>query len=165
LNWTAFKYSEKTAVSGAFSDIEVDYRQDAHKLEEFLASGIFTASVNSVDTGNPVRDETLRKSFFSLFTTDKLRGNVSEVKADTFILNIEMNGEKKPVTFNYKFSDDGVLTASSTFDMLEFGLKQAHESIHTACEKLHTGPDGVSKTWTEVALNIRATIRNDCGCS
>jgi polyisoprenoid-binding protein YceI len=164
-NWTAFKFSEKTGVSGVFSDMQVKSRHDAHTLEDFIAAGEFTASVNSVATGNPIRDETLRKSFFSLFATDKLRGSVAHVEGDTFTLNIEMNGEKKPVKFEYKFSDDGTFRASSAFDMLEFGLKQAHESIHTACEKLHTGPDGVSKTWTEVELNIKATIKSDCGCS
>lgn len=165
LNWTAFKYTEKAGVSGAFSDIKVDYRHDGHTFEEFLASGSFTASVNSVTTGNPVRDETLRKSFFSLFTNEKVRGNVSNIEANAFVLNLEMNGEKKPVTFQYKVSDDGIFTASGTFDMLQYGLKQAHESIHTACDKVHTGPDGVSKTWTDVAINIKATVRRDCACS
>lgn len=165
LGWVAFKFTEKAAVGGAFSDISVHYRHDAHTLEDFLASGEFAASVNSVATGNPVRDETLRKSFFSLFTTDKLRGNVVKVEEDTFVVNIEMNGQKKPVSFKYRISDEGVLSASSMLDMLDFGLKEAHESIHKACEKLHTGTDGVSKTWTEVALNIKATIRKDCACS
>ena len=131
LNWTAFKYTEKAGVSGAFSDIKVDYR----------------------------------KSFFSLFTNEKVRGNVSNIEANAFVLNLEMNGEKKPVTFQYKVSDDGIFTASGTFDMLQYGLKQAHESIHTACDKVHTGPDGVSKTWTDVAINIKATVRRDCACS
>jgi hypothetical protein len=62
----------------------------------------------------------------------------------------------------YKTFPEGEFTASGSFDMLDFGLKTAFDSIHQACFEKHKGADGVSKTWTEVEVRIAAKVSKTC---
>ena len=46
-------------------------------------------------------------------------------------------------------------------DLKTWQTEKALESIHQACLVLHTGPDGVSKTWDEVGINAKIlTVKN-----
>jgi hypothetical protein len=38
-------------------------------------------------------------------------------------------------------------------DLKNWNALEALASLNKACEALHTGPDGVSKTWEDVAIN------------
>jgi hypothetical protein len=58
---------------------------------------------------------------------------------------------------------EGGFAATGALDVLDFGLKTAFDDLHKTCEALHTGPDGVSKTWSEVALQIQAKLISGCG--
>jgi hypothetical protein len=46
-----------------------------------------------------------------------------------------------------KFTVEGVI------NLEDFGAQAAVESINKACFDLHKGADGVSKTWSEVAIS------------
>jgi hypothetical protein len=162
--WTAFKFTDKVGVPGTFDDLKVDFKETASSLAEILKSGQFKASVGSVNTTNPARDTTLKEAFFALFKEKEIRGKVTKVEDKTFTLKLFMNGIEKDLAFKYSLRDDGTLTASTWISMLDFGLKEAHASIHKACEALHTGSDGVSKTWTDVHLKISAKFNTDCSC-
>ena len=72
-----------------------------------------------------------------------------------------MTGLQKPYTFSY-VQKDGSMVASSVMDMMDFQLQKPFDSIHTACEALHTGADGVAKTWTEVALRVVFSYEKKC---
>ena len=41
---------------------------------------------------------------------------------------------------------------------VDLGGVLAYDSIHEKCEQLHTGGDGVSKTWTEVEVLVKVPI-------
>ena len=78
-------------------------------------------------------------------------------------ISIEMNGVSKTLPFSYTYeSTKGILEAKSVMDMMDFNLKGPFDSIHEACKTLHTGPDGVAKTWTEVALQVTAEVIETC---
>jgi hypothetical protein len=46
--------------------------------------------------------------------------------------------------------------------MLDFALNGPWSSLHEACKALHTGADGVAKTWTEVMLTVSANVARIC---
>jgi hypothetical protein len=49
-----------------------------------------------------------------------------------------------------------------TIDILnDFKAQTALESISKACFELHKGPDGVSKTWSEVAIGAAVYLRKE----
>ena len=62
----------------------------------------------------------------------------------------------------FLYSKDGKLEASVTVDMMDFALDGPWASIHETCKALHTGADGVAKTWTEVMLKVTADVAKIC---
>ena len=47
---------------------------------------------------------------------------------------------------------------NSTMDLDKWNASNAVKSLNLECKDLHKGTDGVSKTWNEVALNIKTTF-------
>jgi hypothetical protein len=70
---------------------------------------------------------------------------------------ITMNGETKDVPFTYTIVDK-TFSMKATMDINNWNAGAALASLNKVCEVLHTGADGVSKTWSEVALNITSTF-------
>lgn len=170
VNWTAFKTTEKVAVNGTVKEVAFKTSEKAKSLkalvEKTSGSGKFDSEKKS-DSGNPARDATVFQKFFSLFAKQgefsgsfaKLNGTDTEGKVD---LKLSVNGKKTVVPMEYKVTAEGNFEATGSFDMMNLGMEKAHESIHTACEQLHKGKDGVSKTWTEIGLKIAAKLTKEC---
>jgi hypothetical protein len=170
VTWTAFKTTEKIGVNGSVQGVNVNTPKKAKSLQSLLkgvtASGNFD-EVKKSETGNPGRDQTLFDKFFSLLAKKaQFKGGFAAVKGDDqagkINLLLSVNSKKSAVPMDYKISTEGAFEASGTFDVMSFGMQKAHASIHQACEELHKGKDGISKTWTEVGLKIVAQIQKDC---
>jgi hypothetical protein len=66
---------------------------------------------------------------------------------------IKMNGISETIPFNYTIINNPI--AMNAKWILPIGTPlDALPSLNKVCEILHTGRDGVSKTWSDVALNI-----------
>ncbi len=65
-----------------------------------------------------------------------------------------MNGLTKELPFDYEMSQDTILI-NAPMDLNNWQAQAALESLNQACWELHTGPDGVSKTWNEVLINAK----------
>ena len=165
--WTAYKFTEKTGVSGGFTATTLSPTKAGPSLAAAIDGVTMTIDPASVSSGNEGRDMTIQQKYFGLFApqTDLTAGVVA-VKGDdssgTVDINVGMNGVSKTISFPYSLSTDGTFTAKADMEMMDFGLKAAFDSIHTACKLLHTGEDGVAKTWTDVALSITAKIAKEC---
>ena len=165
--WTAYKFTEKTGVSGSFNSTTLSSSSAGPSLAAAIQGVTMTIDPASVSSGNEGRDMTIQQKYFGLFApqTDLTAGVVAvkgDDKAGTVDVNIGMNGISKTISFPYEMAEDGTLTAKADMEMMDFGLKAAFDSIHTACKLLHTGADGVAKTWTDVALSITAKIAKEC---
>jgi hypothetical protein len=171
VGWTAFKTSEKTPVKGILKDINYKSGVKPVKslnalLSKLQASGQIDNEKKS-DSGNPARDTTLFQKFFSMIAGQgKFQGSINHFVGDdktgAFNLQLTLNGSKKEVPMKYTLAEDGTFEANGEFDMNHFGLAGALASLHEACEALHKGKDGVSKTWPNVGLNLTAKIVKDC---
>lgn len=166
LEWTAFKFTEKTPVKGKFNKVEVKGTSSAPSLAE-LAKGLhMDIDGGSVETNDAGRNATIQQFFFEKFTppshihamASNLEGDDQQGKLN---INISMNGNAKDVPFTYSVTD-GVLEAKASIDMMDFALQAPFDSIHKACEDKHTGKDGVSKTWTQVDLRLTAPFKKQC---
>ena len=165
--WTAYKYSEKAAVSGTFKDYVITGNGVKTSLTDSLLGVEVSIVPRSVESMNPSRNITIAEKFFAIFLSpETITGQIVGVNGDdkkgSIDLKLAMNGKEKTLAFPYSVSEKGDLTAEKSIEMAEFGLTPAWESIHKACEVLHTGKDGVSKTWTEVLLRIGATVQKTC---
>jgi polyisoprenoid-binding protein YceI len=152
VSWTAYKTTEKVPVGGSFTQIELQRTQEGNTYQEVLEGSIFSIPVTSVFTNNPERDGKLINFFFNaLKNTELIKGEI-HFKGDNTVLALTINGVTKDVpvetTFeNNKFAVNGVI------NLEDFDALGAVESINKACFDLHKGADGVSKTWSDVAIS------------
>ena len=164
--WTAYKYTEKAAVGGTFNAFTLSPAKPAPSLVGAIQGLSIEIDAASVESNNPARNTTIAEKYFALFAPKStIKGNVLSAKGDekegSIDINIDMNGVQKSYTFSYE-EKEGNLVASSVMDMMDFQLQKPFDSIHTACKTLHTGSDGVAKTWTEVALRVVVTYEKQC---
>jgi len=167
LVWTAFKFTEKTAVNGKFNTRTVSGPTSASSPVELARGLSMEIDGASVETDNPARNATIGEFFFGkLKPSAQIRASVADVKGDdrkgTIDMKITMNEVSRVVPFAYTVTPEGEVTAKGSIDMLDFALKDAHDSIHQTCEELHKGADGVSKTWTDVDLTLTGKFTKSC---
>lgn len=169
--WTAFKTTQKIGVNGNFTTLKVSAPEKGAKsigkLLNALKAEIKIEGAASLSTGNPGRDQTLFDHFFKYLKGPvQIRGNVRNAEGTDekgeMMLHLDLNGKKKAVPMTWARTTEGVFTAKGSLDVLDFGLKTAFDDLHQTCEALHTGPDGISKTWSEVALQIQAKLNPGC---
>jgi len=167
LVWTAFKFSDKTAVKGRFNQATVAGTPSAKSLAALMQNLSMDIDGASVETDNPARNATIQQFFFAKFSPpSKIHAAVARVSGDdtkgAMTVKITMNGVTRAVPFAYTATADGGFEAKASIDMLQFNLKAAHDSLHQACEDKHKGPDGVSKTWTQVDLLLTGKFKKAC---
>ncbi|TGL24272.1 YceI family protein [Leptospira yanagawae] len=165
LEWTAFKFTEKTGVKGKFDSIRVIGKtKDKSKfgVAEKIRFQIDTSSVNSA---NPDRDLKIKKFFFgSVKGNQKLMGNFSEMtkgETGTAKLNLQFGKSKTTIPVNFVWKEDTV-EVSGTVDVLALGLSQGLGKLNAECNDLHKGADGVSKLWPTVDVKVVSTFKKVC---
>jgi len=154
VEWTAYKTTDKVAVKGTFKKIEVTANGSGESVKEAIQNMGFSIPVSSIFSGDDSRDFKLRKFFFAAMDqTVNLTGKLSIQTDSTGVASISMNGQSKDVDFKYSIKDK-VFSMNTVIDVLDWNAAAAIESLNEACKDLHKGADGVSKTWSEVNLNV-----------
>lgn len=167
LEWTAYKFTTKKAVKGTFTGTHVTGPTSAKTLAD-LAMGLkMDIDGATFESGDPGRNVTVRDFFFKLFNPPfKMSAKVTQFNGNdsqgNMMIDITMNGVTKTIPFAYTATPDGVLTAKSGIDVMDFKLNSAFASLHDACEEMHTGEDGVSKTWPDVDISLVGKFKKEC---
>ena len=166
MQWTAYKTTEKAGVKGTFTKVSLVGKTSATSLGA-LAEGLsMELDGASVESGNAGRNVTIKQFFFEKFAPAfGIKASVSKFEGDDtkgkIHIAINLNGVTKTLPFAYTVQD-GVLEAKGTMLMPDFSLKAAFDSLHNACGTLHTGKDGVPKTWEDVELMVSSKFSKVC---
>ncbi len=156
VQWTAYKTTDKVPVKGTFTEINITASNEGNSSSQALEGLAFEIPVSSIFTKDTIRDHKLNKFFFAIMdNTLSLKGVFSVEDENKGNLALTMNGMTEDLPFTYEMSKDTIMI-DTKMDLNVWGAQSAVESLHQACLALHTGPDGVSKTWDEV--NISAKI-------
>lgn len=152
VNWTAYKTTDKVAVGGSFTQIDIKDLKSGQTPQEVLEGARFAIPISSIFTNNPDRDGKLKEFFFMVMKDPEFLAGEIHTKNGVTTIFITINSITKeiPVTTSYenkKYSVNGVL------NLEDFNAQEALASINKACYDLHKGADGVSKTWSEVAIS------------
>jgi hypothetical protein len=170
--WTAFKTTQKLGVNGNFTSVKVTAPAKGvgslPGLLNALRAEIKLDGASSLSTGNPGRDQTLFDHFFKYLKgpvqiQGRIKGAKGNEEGGELKLLLTLNGKKNEIPMTWTRTPEGGVVAKGNLDVLELGLKTAFDDLHKTCEALHTGPDGISKTWSEVALQIQAKLIPGCG--
>ena len=166
VHWTAFKTTDKVGVGGQFNVVNAKGGEKSTKITDVLETIVFNIPTSSTNTGDAGRDEKLKESFFGAMTaTDLILGHVKSAEGDnekgTCTFYLTLNDIEKEVTLDYTVTDDKIKLVGE-IDVTNWEAGTAVESLNKACEALHTGADGVSKTWPNVELVIEAKLNKEC---
>lgn len=154
VNWTGFKFTDKKGVKGQLKTLNITHKQAGTTIKEALENAAFSIPISSIFSNNNTRDVKLRMLFFGMMkNTELLSGKVTAVNDKQIVVALKMNDEIHDLTFDYTIQNSNAYL-TSTLDLATWNAMDALASIHKACELLHTGADGVSKTWQVVDLDI-----------
>jgi len=162
IKWTGYKTTAKIPVTGEFKIVEVSNIKEAPTAVEALNGTKFSIPVSSIFSGDPDRDGKLKQLFFGVMNaTLSITGTVNLEEDGAGNINLSMNGVSKEIPIKYTVEDQ-MIKLNGTLDIVDdFSAQAAMESINTACLELHKGPDGISKTWTEVAISASAYLKKE----
>ncbi len=170
VQWTAFKTTEKIPVHGRFTEVEaLDLDSSGVSAVEAFRRARVAIPVRSLFTGDTMRDRTILENFFLVMkggdTIYAEMVRILEAK-DTMLIRIRMNGMESIVPFRYSVRSGGevdTVVAEGVIDVLSmFGAEEALRRLNVACRDKHTGKDGKSKTWEEVAIRVVGLVGRHC---
>ena len=166
LKWTAFKTTDRIAVGGSFDSVLVTFTDTSYSPKQALRNASFTIFTNSVFTDNAARDETIRKFFFSQLKGDgTIIGEVKSVEGDDSAgggtVKLKLNEVTRDIGFKYTISgNEIVFTTKINLNSFEGG--EAVASLNTNCNEVHKGPDGISKLWPDLEIEVKASLIKNC---
>lgn len=160
LNWVAYKTTDKIPVKGQFTSFSILNPKKGITVIDALNGLEFSIPINSLHTNDTIRDGKLKKFFFgNMLNTSEIKGILHMEKEASGNAEITMNGISQKFPFTYIINNQKV-TIEATIDLNNWKAQSAIEALNLACNDLHKGADGVSKTWSEVKLEIVTTLKN-----
>ncbi len=164
VEWTAYKTTAKTPVKGKFLNLNIDSHIESESKQNAFEGLQFNIPISSFFSNNEERDTKIKTIFWAAMKeTSLVSGTFSDVKGDeasgSMNLNLKMNGETVAIPMQYTIQNNKVLLKGTISNLLDWKIDTAFNALHKACELLHTGEDGVSKTGQEVAINAVAVLK------
>lgn len=154
VSFTAYKTTEKKPVGGIFKDITFKKSNSGATPLAAINGTEFSIPVSSLFTNDATgtRDPKIIEFFFGVMKNTELISGIFKVDNDKCSLDITLNGETANIPLNTEMTSENHYTFTGVMDLKNWNASDAVASINKACELLHTGPDGISKTWDEVAI-------------
>lgn len=158
IGWVGYKTTDKVGVKGQFQKIEITSNGKGNTVKEAINNAEFAVPVSSIFSGDSSRDFKLKKFLFGVMSDTKILSGTFKIENDSLgSVALKMNGITKDLPFKYSV-EGKKFTMSTTMDIHNWNAQAAVESLNEACKDLHKGADGVTKTWSEVAINASATF-------
>ncbi|NOQ92351.1 MAG: hypothetical protein GQ552_06510 [Flavobacteriaceae bacterium] len=155
INWTAYKTTEKIPVKGIFKEVTVTNKTHATNPSEVLNNLEFEIPVASIFSNDSIRDYKLTTFFFGIMkNTMHLKGKISTKADGNGMVNLTMNGLSKDMPFTYEIHGENI-NINAVMNLDNWQAQAAIDALNEVCNDKHKAADGISKTWSEVALNIQ----------
>lgn len=154
--WQAYKFLNKTAVKGSFSDAKFKFA-NKEGISGALVGATATFDLLKVATGNPASEENLTKGFFQKFKGKNINAKIEKViegeNQGTVLVKVTMNKTSQLVPMQYTIAD-GNLVAKGVIDIFSFKLGEAFENLAKLCNDLHEGV-----TWSQVEIGFIIPVK------
>jgi len=159
INWIAYKTTSKVPVKGQFTKVIIENTKTATTALEALNGLKFKIPVSSLFTKDTIRDAKLKKFFFgTMKDTDVISGTISMKNETSGSVELTMNGISQFLPITYVISDQ-MVTIEALMDLDNWQAQLAIETLNTVCKDLHSGDDGISKTWSEVKIEVATYLK------
>jgi hypothetical protein len=164
VSFTAYKTSEKLPVGGKFMKIDITNANEGAGPLEALNGSTFSIPVSSLFTNDATgtRDPKILEFFFGVMTNTIQINGKFKVSADTKCsIDVTLNGKTSNIPLEYVMDSENSITFNGTMNLEDWNALDAIASINEACKELHTGKDGISKTWNEVAVQAQVLLQKE----
>jgi polyisoprenoid-binding protein YceI len=159
INWTAYKTTAKVPVKGQFLKVSIENAKKDTTALGALNGLKFKIPISSLVTKDTIRDAKLKKYFFgSMKNSSTITGTVHINKENGSTVDISMNGITRELPIAYIVTDNKV-TIVGNMELDNWQAKAALEALNVVCKGLHTGDDGISKTWSDVKIEVIALLK------
>lgn len=159
INWIAYKTTNKVPVKGQFTKLNVENKPKSNTAIEALNNLKFDIPVSSLFTNDTIRDGKLKKFFFgSLKNTALISGTIHINNENSGTVDLVMNGMTQELPFTFVISDQ-MITLEALMDLDNWQAQTALEALNVVCKELHTGDDGITKTWSEVKIEVATYLK------
>lgn len=160
INWIAYKTTGKVPVKGQFTKLNIEETNTKAKTAlEALNNLKFGIPINSLFTKDTIRDGKLRKFFFgTMIDTQNITGTIHINNETSGTVDIVMNGISQILPITFVISDQTV-TLEAIMNLDNWQAQAAIVALNKACNDLHTGEDGISKTWSEVKIEVTTYLK------
>ena len=162
VHFTAYKTTDKLPVGGEFKEVELSGNINGSSPVEVIDGLKFSIPVSSLFTNDATgtRDPKIKEFFFGVMKdTDMISGVFSSGEGDTCYVDLTLNGETKKFPLQYTVTEDNHIKFTGILNLEDYNAIEALNSLNEACKVLHTGPDGVSKTWSEVKIDASILLK------
>jgi hypothetical protein len=164
VSFTAYKTTDKAAVGGVFKEITLTNTTEGETALGALNGTTFSIPVSSLFTNDATgsRDPKILKFFFGVMKNTELISGEFKV-SDENSCSIDVTLNEKTANIPLKLTTNGATSLSfdGVMDLENWDGLAAVASINKACEALHTGQDGISKTWSEVAVHADVLLNKN----
>lgn len=163
VSFTAYKTTDKVPVGGKFEKINFTKTSSGDTAMDALNGTEFSIPVSSLFTNDATgtRDPKILEFFFGVMKNTELISGVFKVENDKSSIDITLNGETQNIPLSYEKDGDTKITFNGIMELENWNALDAVASINKACDVLHTGKDGISKTWSEVALQAEVLLQKN----
>ena len=93
--------------------------------------------------------------------TELIKGTFKVATDNSCAIEVTLNGETATIPLQVTTNSDTSLSFDGVMNLENWDGLAAVASINKACEALHTGADGVSKTWSEVAVHADVLLNKN----
>jgi len=162
VSFTAYKTTEKVPVGGKFTQINITNAPEGSTALQALNGTTFSIPVSSLFTNDPTgtRDPKILEFFFNVMDNTELISGVFKVSAeDKCSIDVTLNGKTENIPLDHTKTGDNSYSFNGIMNLEAWDASNAVASLNKACEVLHTGSDGVSKTWSEVAVHADVLLQ------
>jgi hypothetical protein len=165
LIWTAFKFTNRTALHGTFKDIQVTQPNPPGTDIVGMLDGVqFDINTNSVSTGLEFRDFNITHFLFSqILDGEHIQGSISASSSDRAknqcTIRLNMNGTIRDVTVPYSL-EGKTLVLEGALNLADWGEQAALDTLNSHVIAYHTGADGVNKLWSDVQFRVEYSRKN-----
>lgn len=160
VKWTAYKTTEKKGVGGEFSVLNFEEKEGT-SAQEALNNLNFSIPISNLFTKDEGRDAKIKASFFgAMLDTDLIKGSIKYINNEV-TASITMNGVTNDLPMDIVITDERRVVLTGTMNLKDWNALDALASLNKICFDLHKGPDGVSKTWDDVAIEVNTFLRKN----
>ena len=161
IGWTAYKTTAKVPVKGQFSELTIENVKKDSTMLGALNGLKFKIPVKSLFTNDTIRDGKLKKFFFgAMENTTSIKGLLHLNNENTSMVELTMNGITRELPIAYIMTDNKV-TIVGNMELDNWQAKAALEALNVVCKDLHTGDDGISKTWSDVKIEVIVVLKHE----